>query len=60
MTKLDSVVETLIAKAKNKLQQRNESLQNSIDDFIQELPKHKSFLKNTYFLYWNILKWNQY
>ncbi len=56
MTKLDSVVETLIAKAKNKLQQRNESLQNSIDDFIQELPKHKSFLKNTYFLYWNILK----
>jgi len=41
--KLDPAVEQLIAEAKNKLEKRNFSLQNSIDDFEKELPKHESF-----------------
>ena len=43
MKKLDPTVEQLIAEAKNKLEKRNFSLQNSIDDFEKELPKHESF-----------------
>ena len=43
MSKLDSAVEKLITEAKNKLEKRNISLQNSIDDFKKELPKHESF-----------------
>ena len=43
MPKLDPSVEKLIGEAKNKLQKRNLSLQNSIDDFEKELPKHESF-----------------
>ena len=43
MTKLDPVVKKLIMNAKNKLEQRNTSLQNSVDDFEKELPKHESF-----------------
>ena len=43
MSKLDSTVEKLIGEAKNKLEKRNSSLQNSIDDFEKELPKHESF-----------------
>ena len=43
MSKLDSAVEKLITEAKNKLEKRNMSLQNSIDDFKKELPKHESF-----------------
>ena len=43
MSKLDSTVEKLIGEAKNKLEKRNLSLQNSIDDFEKELPKHESF-----------------
>ena len=43
MTKLDPIVEKLIREAANKLEKRNLSLQNSIDDFEKELPKHESF-----------------
>ena len=43
MPKLDPSVEKLIGDAKNKLEKRNLSLQNSIDDFEKELPKHESF-----------------
>tara|TARA_B110000467_G_scaffold92029_1_gene83107 strand:+ start:122 stop:379 length:258 start_codon:yes stop_codon:yes gene_type:complete len=43
MSKLDPTVEKLITEAKNKLEKRNMSLQNSIDDFEKELPKHESF-----------------
>ena len=43
MTKLDPVVKKLIMNAKNKLEQRNTSLQNSVDDLEKELPKHESF-----------------
>ena len=43
MSKLDSTVEKLIGEAKNKLEKRNLSLQNSINDFEKELPKHESF-----------------
>ena len=43
MSKLDPTVEKLITEAKNKLEKRNMSLQNSIDDFKKELPKHESF-----------------
>jgi|TARA_B110000438_G_scaffold38644_1_gene38421 hypothetical protein len=43
VSKLDSAVEKLITEAKNKLEKRNMSLQNSIDDFKKELPKHESF-----------------
>jgi len=43
VSKLDSTVEKLIGEAKNKLEKRNSSLQNSIDDFEKELPKHESF-----------------
>ena len=43
MSKLDSTVEKLIREARNKLEKRNSSLQNSIDDFEKELPKHESF-----------------
>ena len=44
MTKLDPVVEKLIREARNKLEKRNLSLQNSVEDFKKELPKHESFL----------------
>ena len=40
MTKLDPIVEKLIREATNKLEKRNVSLQNSINDFEKELPKH--------------------
>ena len=43
MSKLDSTVKKLIGDAKNKLKKRNFSLQNSIEDFKKELPKHESF-----------------
>ena len=43
MTKLDPVVEKLIREARNKLEKRNSSLQNSVEDFKKELPKHESF-----------------
>lgn len=43
MTKLDPVVEKLIREARNKLEKRNLSLQNSVEDFKKELPKHESF-----------------
>ena len=43
MTKLDPVVEKLIRESRNKLEKRNLSLQNSVEDFKKELPKHESF-----------------
>ena len=43
MSKLNPAVQKLITEAKNKLEKRNMSLQNSIDDFKKELPKHESF-----------------
>ena len=43
MKKLDPAIETLIVDAKNKLERRNLSLQDSIEDFEKELPKHESF-----------------
>jgi hypothetical protein len=43
VSKLDPIVEKLISEAKNKLDKRNLSLQNSIEDFEKELPKHESF-----------------
>ena len=43
MTKLDPVVEKLIRESRNKLEKRNSSLQNSVEDFKKELPKHESF-----------------
>jgi len=43
VSKLNPVVQKLIIEAKNKLEKRNLSLQNSIDDFEKELPKHESF-----------------
>tara|TARA_B100001142_G_C13953964_1_gene508314 strand:+ start:197 stop:454 length:258 start_codon:yes stop_codon:yes gene_type:complete len=43
VTKLDPVVEKLIREARNKLEKRNLSLQNSVEDFKKELPKHESF-----------------
>ena len=43
MSKLNPAVQTLIMEAQNKLEKRNISLQNSIEDFEKELPKHESF-----------------
>ena len=43
MSKLNPAVQKLITEAKNKLEKRNMSLQNSIEDFEKELPKHESF-----------------
>jgi len=43
VSKLDPVVEKLIREARNKLEKRNLSLQNSVEDFKKELPKHESF-----------------
>ena len=43
MTKLDPIVEKLIRESRNKLEKRNSSLQNSVEDFKKELPKHESF-----------------
>jgi len=43
VTKLDPVVEKLIRESRNKLEKRNLSLQNSVEDFKKELPKHESF-----------------
>ena len=43
MTKLDSSAEKLISEAKSRLEKRNTWLENSIEDFKKELPKHESF-----------------
>ena len=43
MSKLVQSVEKLIAETRNKLEKRNNWLQNSINDFEKELPKHESF-----------------
>ena len=43
MTKLDSSAEKLILEARCKLEKRNTWLENSIEDFKKELPKHESF-----------------
>ena len=43
MSKLNLAAQKLIIEAKNKLEKRNMSLQNSIEDFEKELPKHESF-----------------
>ncbi len=43
MTKLDSSVEKLISEARVRLEKRNIWLENSIEDFKKELPKHESF-----------------
>jgi hypothetical protein len=43
VTKLDSSAEKLISEARGRLEKRNIWLENSIEDFKKELPKHKSF-----------------
>ena len=43
MSKLVQSVEKLISETQNKLEKRNNWLQNSINDFEKELPKHESF-----------------
>ena len=43
MTKLDSSAEKLISEARVRLEKRNTWLENSIEDFKKELPKHESF-----------------
>jgi len=43
VTKLDSSVEKLISEARVRLEKRNTWLENSIEDFKKELPKHESF-----------------
>ena len=43
MSKLVQSVEKLITETRNKLEKRNNWLQNSINDFEKELPKHESF-----------------
>ena len=43
MTKLDSSAEKLISEARVGLEKRNIYLENSIEDFKKELPKHESF-----------------
>jgi hypothetical protein len=43
VTKLDSSVEKLISEARVRLEKRNIWLENSIEDFKKELPKHESF-----------------
>ena len=43
MTKLDSSAEKLISEARIRLEKRNIWLENSIEEFQQELPNHESF-----------------
>ena len=43
MTKLDSSTEKLISESILRLENRNNWLKNSIEDFQKELPKHESF-----------------
>ena len=43
MTKLDPSTEKLISEARGRLEKRNIWLENSIEDFKKELPKHESF-----------------
>jgi phenylalanyl-tRNA synthetase alpha subunit len=43
VTKLDSSVEKLISEARVRLEKRNIWLENSIEDFNKDLPKHESF-----------------
>jgi hypothetical protein len=43
VTKLDSSAEKLISEARGRLEKRNIWLENSIEDFKKELPKHESF-----------------
>ena len=43
MTKLDSSAEKLISEVRGRLEKRNAWLENSIEDFKKELPKHESF-----------------
>ena len=43
MTKLDSSAEKLISEVRGRLEKRNTWLENSIEDFKKELPKHESF-----------------
>ena len=43
MQKLDSSAEKLISEARVRLEKRNTWLENSIEDFKKELPKHESF-----------------
>ncbi len=43
MPKLDSSAEKLISEARVRLEKRNIWLENSIEDFKKELPKHESF-----------------
>ena len=43
MTKLDSSTEKLISESILRLENRNNWLKNSIEDFKKELPKHESF-----------------
>jgi hypothetical protein len=43
VTKLDSSAEKLISEVRGRLEKRNTWLENSIEDFKKELPKHESF-----------------
>jgi hypothetical protein len=43
VTKLDSSTEKLISESILRLENRNNWLKNSIEDFQKELPKHESF-----------------
>ena len=43
MTKLYSSAEKLISESRVRLEKRNIYLENSIEDFKKELPKHESF-----------------
>ena len=43
MTKLDSSAEKLISEVRGRLEKRNAWLENSIEDFKKELPRHESF-----------------
>jgi hypothetical protein len=43
VTKLDSSAEKLILESRRRLEKRNIWLENSIEDFKKELPKHESF-----------------
>jgi hypothetical protein len=43
VTKLDSSAEKLISEVRGRLEKRNAWLENSIEDFKKELPKHESF-----------------
>jgi hypothetical protein len=43
VTKLDSSAEKLISEVRGRLEKRNAWLENSIEDFKKELPRHESF-----------------